>query len=386
MILAIEPAATLLDTARALRPQIEACREQIERERRLPPELVDALSEADMFRMVVPRELGGAEADPMTVTRVVEELSRADGSVGWSVMLANQTAYAAALLRPDTAREIFGDRRSSVAGSVTRGGQAVRVSGGYRVTGRWSFASGSDHATWMGCVSAVVDEDGPVLGPDDSPQLLRLHLPIEQCEIIDTWSTTRLRGTASHDFQIQDVFVPEERAVRFPVNACQVHGVRALVLMGHGGQALGVAQAAIDALITVAEAKQRRGAPTTMRDDPIVQSQIAQADVLVASARRHLYGTAEEIWEAAGSDAEVTPLQIARLRLALANAVTSSAQAVDLMYAAGGASAIYASNPLDRHFRDIHTAAAHMLVSPGTYVQAGRVLLGLEPTNPLFLI
>jgi indole-3-acetate monooxygenase len=385
-MLATEPAVNLIEAARALGPTIRTCREQIEQERRLPPVLLDAIVEAGLFRMTLPRSVGGLEADPITVTRVVEALSFEDGAVGWSVMIANQNAAAAYLLAPDAAAEIFGDARAVCGGSSMPKGRAVRVAGGYRVTGRWPLASGIDHATWIGCSCIVVDDHAVAAGPGATPQIRRFHLPPSDCQILDTWTSTGLRGTASHDFVVDDIFVPEERTHPFPGRGAQVRGVRSFQLMGHGGHALGIARAAIDMLVELACAKTPTTSKVLLRDDRLVQHQVAQADTLVESARSHLYGTAQGTWDAAGAGAEITRPERARLRMAVSNAVTGAVQAVDMMYAAGGSSSIYASNPLDRHFRDIHTAAAHMLVNAATYVHGGRVLLGLEPENPNFLL
>jgi indole-3-acetate monooxygenase len=240
-------AESILSAAVALAPVIQACRDEIERERRLPMRLVTAMKEAGIFRMTMPREWGGPELDPLSQLRIIEALSVADASVGWCAMIGCDGGYFSGFLDQEVAREMYADLDAVTGSALTLTGRAVVVDGGYRVIGRWPFSSGCQHSTWLvgGCM--VYDGDRPRLRPDGSPETRQCYLPARDAEILDTWYTTGLRGSGSHDFAINDYFVPTERTFsyqqlefrrsgalyRFPMNILfktapftQLYGVR----------------------------------------------------------------------------------------------------------------------------------------------------------------
>ena len=378
---------TLIEAARALVPQIQALSGLMEHERRLLPSLVDALTRAGLFRMAVPRSLGGGGADPLTVARVVEELAKADGSTAWCVMLAAQVASAAGFLPEAGAVEVFGRDPAAIAAGVLRPvGRAIPVAGGYRVSGRWPFASGSSHATWFGGECVILDGENP--RRDESGKLITrlFFIPREQFTVHDTWTVIGLRGTASNDVSVDDRFVPEARTyhvhVAPPRDPGPLYRALPLVYLGHGSHALGIAQAALDALISQRTAT--TAARCALREQTRLQAQVAEAQALIESARHYLYGAAEDLWLTVLAGDEGTAEQQARVRLAISHAARSAVQAVDLLYAAAGTAAIFDENPLDRRFRDIHTAAAHVMVGPTTFEAAGRVALGLGAGMPFF--
>jgi alkylation response protein AidB-like acyl-CoA dehydrogenase len=204
---------TLLAAVRSLAPQIRAAREDIERSRRLPAPLGTALAEAGLFRLYVPKTLGGLEVHPVTFLRVVEEVARIDGAVGWNLAIGAVHGALGVYLREDVARAIYCDTpHTVVAGSVNPSGAAHAVAGGYRVRGQWPFASGIQHSTWVYGNCRVFEGDTPHLGLDDAPEMRFMLFPVDQCAIHDTWHVSGLRGTGSHDFTVADVFVPEERS------------------------------------------------------------------------------------------------------------------------------------------------------------------------------
>jgi alkylation response protein AidB-like acyl-CoA dehydrogenase len=371
----------ILAAARTLAPRIRAFADRIEQERRLPEELVADLSEAGLFNMALPHSLGGRETGPVTTARVVEELARADASVAWCVMLAAQAAVTPAFLPEDAAREVF-SADTIVAWVLRPVGRAEPVDGGYRVSGRWPFASGSTHATWLAGEAVVVDGDEPRRDEDGRPVIRLLFMPRTDCEVHDTWHSTGLRGTGSNDFNVENVYVPEARSYRIhvdpPLRPTAIHRVPGLFALGHGSHALGVARAAFDAVIAMA------GAGGDTAAQPRLQAQVAEAQALLESARAFFYQTAIHVWSGAVVGRESTPADRARLRLAISHAVRSAVQAVDLLYAAMSTRAIVAGGPLDRAFRDLHTAAAHAMVGPATFEAAGRVALGLEPEMLFF--
>ncbi|MGH2583999.1 MAG: acyl-CoA dehydrogenase family protein, partial [Dehalococcoidia bacterium] len=374
-------------------PLIRACRDEIEEERQLPRSLVEAMTEAGLFRMWVPRSLGGAEADVATCLRVIEEVARVDGAAGWNLAIgASGGGVIAAYLAADAAREIFGNPRTIVAGSLNPRGSAVAqaVEGGYRVNGRWGFASGSRHATWLIGVCVVMEGDAPRLGADGTPAPYLMLFPRAEGEIIDTWHVGGLRGTGSHDIAAHDVFVPAARSFppltsrpREPGTLYQLPYF-SLLALPLAAVATGIARGAIDTLAELATAKTPYGAQKLLRERTMVQVDVARAEALLGAARSFLFEMVAKAWEIVAAGGELPQRQRAMLRLAGTHAVSSAAQAVDLMYEAGGASSIYTSSPLERCFRDLHTLSQHAMIAPTIYEPAGRVLLGMEPGTPRF--
>ena len=383
--IASEPAGSgdIVQATRALMPRIRECADQIEREGRLPAELVRALAEAGVFRMLAPRAIGGAEVDPLTQLEVVETLSQADGSVGWCAMIGSGGGWMTAFLPREVGYELVGrDPYFVQAGSLglPPGARAVAVDGGYRVSGRWAFASGCLHAKWLIGHALIQDGDRPRLRPDGAPVSRVMVFPVSAAKIIETWSVMGLRGTGSNDIEVEDLFVPAERSFALfgeqPQHDGPLYRAR-FFLLAHAAHALGIARAAIDEFVEMTRSKRQTGfgPMPLLRDRTMVQTQVAEAEALVGSARAYLWETTRAAWTEACANGQVTQATWARTRLASTWAVTSVAKAVDLMYAAGGGSALYTRSPLQRAFRDIHAATQHVAVQSVNYEQFGQVLL-----------
>ncbi len=379
-----EPTTALINAARALADGIRERADQIERDRRLPLELVGAIAEAGLFRMCVPRRFGGSEVEAATMVRAIEELAYADGSAGWCLMIAATSGLVSGYLSDDAAREIYSPPRAVIGGVFAPFGKAIVVDGGYRVSGRWPFASGCQHCDWLmgGCV--VIENGAPRLLPNGLPDSRMMLLPTAEVEILDTWTVSGLRGTGSHDMQVADRFVPAARSVSLmtdrprhsgPLYAFPVFGMLAL---GIAGVALGVARNAIDELTRLAGGKTPTGSRKRLADRALVQMQVAQAEATLRAARAFLFGTIDETWQSALSEGAIAVQQRALLRLAATHATISAADVVDLMYNAGGGTSIYATSPLQRCFRDIHVVTQHMMVAPATFELTGRILLGVD--------
>ena len=207
--------ARFVETAAKLGPQIRACADEIEQSRRLPLSLVEAMAEAGLFRLWIPRSLGGEEADPMTLVRVVEEVSRVDGAAGWCMAIGGTYGVFGGYLPPTAAQKIYGsDKEVRTAGAFRPMGEAVVVDGGYRATGRWPLGSGCQHSAWIVGGCRILDGDRPRLRADGSPVTRILFFPAADCEILDTSHSIGLRGTGSHDYAVSDVFVPSARSLR----------------------------------------------------------------------------------------------------------------------------------------------------------------------------
>jgi indole-3-acetate monooxygenase len=381
---------SLVDAARTLAPRVRASADEIEQARRLPAWLVTEMAEAGLFHMLVPREIGGAEADPLTQMEVIEVLSAADASTGWCAAIGSGTAFATGFIRADVGYDLIGRDRSAVMGGVfgIPGGRAIPVDGGYRVSGRWPFASGCEHCTWLVGNCVVYDGETPRRDANGQPVTRIMVFPASACTILDTWHVGGLRGSGSHDFSVSDVVVPEERSLTFGSASRYQHGPLygcRYFLFAHAAHAVGVARAAIETLVELASRKAFGRTSTLLRDRPMVQLQVAQAEALVRSARAWAWEIAREMWDDALAGREVSAEQRALARLAITNAVVKSAEAVDLMYSAAGGSAVYASNRLERYFRDIHTVTQHAVVAPPSYEQIGEALTntGQRGVSPL---
>jgi alkylation response protein AidB-like acyl-CoA dehydrogenase len=362
---------------RALAPKIRAQAERIEQERRLPVELVRALARAGVFRLCVPRALGGEEAEPATILGVLEEIARADGSTGWCAMIGATSALTSGYLPEHEARAIYGTSPDVVTGGVfAPTGSAVREDGVYRVTGRWRFASGCQHCDWL--------MGGCLVRDAESPYGRLVLFPAQDAEIIDTWTVSGLRGTGSHDIAVRDLRVPVTRSVSLTDDrplapgALYAFPIFGLLALGIAAVALGIARAALDEIAHLATAKTPTASRRLLAERPTVQAQIAEAEAAAGAARAFLREMVDEAWHAARSAGAIQVPARARLRLAATHATAASARAVDVAYTAGGGTAVYAESPLQRAFRDIHVVTQHMMVAPATWELAGRVLLGLE--------
>jgi indole-3-acetate monooxygenase len=296
-------ATTPLAAVRELAPLISNHADLIESERRLPEPVVRALIDAGVFKLFVPRALGGSEADPVIMCQVVEELSRCDGSAGWVSMLCGSYGLLSGLLPHDAARVIYADPDAIVAGSLVPKGIARIVDGGYRVSGRWPMASGINHSTWLLAVCRLFDGDRMRLMSHGSPQVRLLFFPTSEVEIIDTWHVAGLRGTGSHDYQVQDLFVPADYACELidePVHTGPLYTLpyvsMATVLMG--SVALGIARHALDALEELAAAKVPSGSEIPLREHAHAQTQIGEAEGLLRAGQAFLYQTLGEAWSA----------------------------------------------------------------------------------------
>jgi alkylation response protein AidB-like acyl-CoA dehydrogenase len=362
----------LLARARVAAQTVAPLAAAIEAGRRLPPEAVTALIEAGVFKLFVPRSLGGSEAEVTTLIAVIEELAHADGSTGWCAMVGASSSLVCGYLPEDVAGEIFAPADATMCGVFAPMGRAVPVDGGYRVSGRWAFASGCQHSAWrMG--GALVEGQGPAARS--------MIFPAADTEVIDTWTVSGLCGTGSHDLAVEDVRVPAARSLSLMSEPLRAHGLShavspfAVLAAGVAAVALGIGRAAIDELCNLAAVKQGGSKGRTIAQRELVQLAVAQAEAKVAAARAFLTAAAASALDEARSKGAASSEARVRLRLAACHATTESAAAVDLMYQAAGASSIYQRSPLQRHFRDIHVATQHLMVSPTTALQVGRLLL-----------
>ena len=372
--------------AEALAPEIRAARDAIERERRLPEDLVQAMSQAGLFRLYLPKSMGGPECDPLTAFRAIEALSAVEGAVGWVAMISSVIAFFVSRVSTEAAAEMFGQPPDlRVSGSVRPEGEARAVEGGYRVRGRWNFASGVEHANWLLCTCKVMGENGPQLTPAGLPVTRTLLVPKPQVRVIDTWAVVGMRGTGSHDFVVDDVFVPEARAFGLfdPVAEPNVLYHPRLVMVSSGvasaATALGLARGAIDAFCRLAADTASTMSTTPLRDRALVQMRLAEAEAIVSGARAYIMSAVSGALEAVASGAADPSREIAQARLALPHGMHEAVRATTLVFHAAGSNAVYEKNPLERYFRDVHVAVQHAVGRPENIEDAGKALLGLQP-------
>jgi alkylation response protein AidB-like acyl-CoA dehydrogenase len=372
-----------IQAVRSLLADVRAAAAETERGRRLAPALVAKMAEAGLFRLAVPRDLGGLEASPREAIEALEELARADGAAGWCQMVAITSSLVAGYLDEPTAREIFGDPGSIVSGVFAPRGVARIVDGGYRVTGRWPFASGCQHATWLLGGAVIFEGAAPRMiggGPETRMMIFRAADVI----IHDTWNVVGLAGTGSHDIEVADVFVPAARSVSFftdpRTRAGALYELPAFgfLALGVASVALGIAQSASDEFRRLASEKTPFGGKRPLAARPAIQAQIAEIESQIRAARAFLHAAIDRAFQAHSSAGSVSDDHRVELRLAACHATAGAARAVDLAYTAAGGSSIYASSPLQRCFRDVHVATQHVMVGPAIQELCGKVLAGIE--------
>ena len=376
-----DDSSPLIQAAIALAPAIRAARDDAERMRQTPPELAAEITKTGIYQMYFPASMGGPETPPLTAFRVVEEISRIDGSIGWCAMIATALSMNVSLLPVEVGRELAGtpaDYRG--AGSARPGGKAWKVPGGYRVKGRWNFASGIMNARWLYATCVMADTE--------KPTLRAVWVPREQVTIVDTWQTMGMRGTGSQDFTIDDVFVPEHRSALSdtpPREKTPLYHPRTRYVFlwtPSAANALGVARGAIDALTEIATTEASTLNPNLLRDRSAVQTKLGEAEAIVNAARAYVFDAVGSLSNTLTAGEEPTDRQVAQGRLALVHAMHESARAVDKVFHAAGTNAIYTRLPLERAFRDVHVAIQHGAALPLYFESAGKVLLGLKPGDP----
>lgn len=345
--------------------------ERIERSRALPPELVDKLVRSGLMRAGVSAELGGPEAPPAVSLAAAEAVARGDASAGWCVSIAVTSSLLSAHVSPKGAAEIFGDPDTVVAGVWAPRGKGRRVDGGVVLSGQWPFCSGITHASWL-FAGFVLDQELKVAA-----------IPKAELEVLDTWHTNGLRGTGSHDCVATDVFVPDHRVFSIVAGPLpQATALQRFPLFGYfalsiAAAALGNARGAIDDLVALATDRKPQGSTRTLAERSATQAAVASAEAALRAARLLMYQSIEDAWQAAQLDTPVPEDLRLGIRLAATHAVRTSADVARSMYDLGGGTAIYETSPLQRRFRDAHTATAHFQVNPASYELPGKLLLGL---------
>ena len=377
----------ILSRVRALEPDIRQAAEAMEMDRRLPDDLARALMQAGVFRMGVPRAYDGPELDPMGQVRVVEELSRIEGSVGWLSMISSAGSFLAAFLQPPIAQRLFAAPESVLAGNLRPPQRAEAVDGGYRVNGHFRFGSGCHHASVMACGCVVYRDGKPESNRRGEPNVRVMLVPKSKVTIVDVWHTTGMRGTGSNDYLVDDVFVPAEESPSMaepPICKGPLYRFPQLFLVSHAGVPLGLARSALDFVLELSERKEISPGRGPMRDDTNVQETIGWAEAHLGAARCFVYGVLEDLWNSLNEGARPTPRQHANYRLMITYSHQAAKQIISTLYDLASTSSIFRKNRLDRDMRDILTACQHRVVHLKMYRPSGRLLLGLPADEPFF--
>ena len=375
--------------ARALAPALAAAGARIEQGRELPPDIVDLLHEARLFRMLVPRSYGGDEVSPIAFMQAVEELAKADASTAWCVAQTSVCSTISASLPPPTAAEIFKDDPRGVLAwgpSTSKNAKAIAEPGGFRVTGEWPFASGSRQASWLAAHSFIYEADGTLRRDGAGEQVQKTFVvPRRAAAIKDVWHVIGLKGTGSDTYALTDVFVPQDcaiahhaldRAERREHGPLYSFNIYQLFGSAFPAIALGIARAMLDAFIILAQTKTPAVGKAVLRDNPVIQSQVGVAESQFAAARTFFFAAWDEIWRAAQEDA-VTLAQRVRLRMASIHANQQARQVAETAYLAAGATAVFENNPFERRFRDMHAVSQQAQAQFAIFEVIGRHFLGL---------
>jgi alkylation response protein AidB-like acyl-CoA dehydrogenase len=374
----------LVERARALAPLIAGEAGEIERIRRLTAPVVSALIENGLYRSLLPKSFGGAEAPLEIFMQMQEEIAKADASTAWCLGQCSVCAMTAAYLDADAANEIFNTPPGILAWGAIKH-QVQAVPGGYIANARWEFASGMRQASWLGSHVGIVEADGtPRRKANGSPEIRTILFPIGSATLYDVWDVIGLKGTATDSYSVDNLFIPEKfAALRDDPEAVREKGplykltTNMVFGMGFAATSLGVARATLDAAIELSRGKTPQGLKA-MRENNAVQGLIGRTEAGLRAARAYLYATAAEVWRDLVRGDDITEAHRIALRIAATWTIHQSAAVVDTAYHMAGATAVFAANPFERRFRDMHAIAQQIQARDTHYEDAGKAILGAK--------
>ncbi|MEM7217948.1 MAG: acyl-CoA dehydrogenase family protein [Pseudomonadota bacterium] len=381
--------------ARALGPELTAASLAADAARRADPKLIRRLRESGLLAMVIPERYGGTQRPAPDSLAVLEELAYADSAVAWCAMIYTTTAMLGSFLPEEWARRVFSIERSGevfncpvAAGAAAPSGRGRVVEGGVVVSGRWAWGSGTHHAQWI-CGGTIVEEDGkPRTLPNGAPAVHVMFFEPSQVQLHDNWDPSGLRGTGSVDFEVVEQFVPDGRWTLLGASRRQVDApLYRFPFFGYFAGAvacvpLGIARRAVDDFADLAQTKRLAPGGPSIASSSVTQLDFGRAEALVQGAHAVLFHAVESVWSQLIDGAKPTLEDRRRLRLAASQATRMSVDAVDILYDAAGGTAVGADCSLQKHFRDIHTATAHRMVSREILRMAGAARLQDEtPAN-----
>ncbi len=387
-------ARSVLDRARSVTGMLAEAAPRIEANNGLTEDVVAAMHAAGLFRATLPRFLGGDTIDLRTHAELIETVAGADASAGWCLSQGLGCAMASAFMEKEAAERFFGPAEAVLAWGAGIQGKAVAVDGGYRVTGKWQFASGSRHATILGGHSYVYESDGVTqrFHPDGRKVDRTAIVTKDKAHVHFDWDVMGLRGTGSDTFELRDLFVPEDETVdredrsaaNDPAPIFQVP-TSLVYAIGFAGLQIGIARAVLDDLRDLAKNKKPRGMGSTLKDSPVFQTQLAQMEARLRSARAYLMEVAGEAHDQTAKDGYISDESRIAIRLSATHVINEGVAVTTDAYRAAGATAIFPSNPFERRLRDALTASQQVQGRIDHYATVGRHLLGLPTNSNLFL-
>jgi len=357
-----------------------------EKLRRLAPDVVDALHEQRLFRLLLPRAFGGDEVDLVTWFNTMEALGKLDASTAWCVGQINGCSATATALDPAIARKIWGDPRGALSWGPPVKSRAEEVEGGHRVSGEWTMSSGSRHASWIGLMALPVDANGATL-PLPPGTTMRVFLtPASSVEFIENWNVLGLIATNSGGFKGENIFVSHGHSIYLPYpRSLQPAGplykfpLNNLFGVGFAAVALGIARTMLDEVIALAREKKPWLARQPLQQSQLAQFQIGEAEARLRSARAYMESTAARVWQSVVATGELTVPQRVDIRMATTFAIHEAKTVADAAWDVAGATAIFLSNPFERRLRDLRTLTQQLQGRKSHLQDAGAYLLGLEP-------
>lgn len=383
--------STMLEEVKELAPEIARRAGEIDEARAVPADLVGKLRAAGAFRALLPRRVGGAELTILEFVRVLEEVSRADGSTGWTVMIGADFPIALSRFPADVLAELYADGPDMLArGAFAPKGMAVRGDGGYLVSGRWPLASGSYDHQWVVGNCVVLEDGAPVMLPEGIPDMRACLFRPDQVEFLDTWHSMGLRATASNDFTVSELFVPERYATAMFGPATwgePLYRLPLRIALGptHAGVVLGIAQGAVDDLAALSRSKRPAFNPLLrLAEDPVFRHRLGELALRLDALRSFAYDIVEELWAAAEAGIELSPVDALRARSMVAYVHVQCVDIVNECFSLAGSDALYDTSTLQRRWRDVRAAAQHAGASPETYQILGGLLAGEQ--FPPFLV
>ena len=384
-------ASTLLQAAKRLVPIIADNVSQIDSERQLPPELAKSMADENLFGLYVPRSLGGPELDPINAFHVVEEISKIDGSAGWCCFNGSTITSGISRVSESAGKEIIGDSGILVgSGSARPEGISKITPGGFLISGRWNYLSGIDHSNVLFLNSFVVDENGPMTSDNGARLTRTVIVPVESGQVIDTWDTVGMRGTASNDAEFADLFVPIEHTyVRGDPSYHDnpLYSSQTAIHIGWtlaAANSLGMARGAMNCLVDMATSRGTANSRTLMRDRSVVQTVVGECEAIIDGARSFVIDAVGSMWDCQRTGNGDLEQRALRTRLAITHAIRQSSDAVDRLFHVAGVNAIHESLGLARFFRDLKVSVQHISGLENNYEFGGQMLMGAEITAPTY--
>ena len=380
--------AVCIARARGLIPLLRSAADRIDAANELPPDVLDAMFDAGMFKLLLPRSAGGYELKPSDFIQCVQAIAEGDASVAWCMNQGSGCSMASAYLAPEVVREIWGGKRDVLAWGQGPDAKAIRAPGGWRLTGNWSFASGSRHASWFGGMSVCVEADGetPVLRPDGKPWARTMLFRRDQAKITDVWQVMGLRGTGSDNYAVEDLFIDDAHAVTREYEperreAGRLYSFQAMQIYatGFASVALGVSRAMLDGFIDLAKTKSQAWSADSLRDNHAVQHIVSHADAAWKAARAGMHLALDDAWREVCATGELSIPHRVEIRQASTFAIHAARDMAHQVFHEAGSTAIFNNRPFERRLRDVNSVSQQLQGRRTHFESVGLYRLGGEP-------